>query len=144
MRRLHSVARAVSSAALLSLGTTTLHAQQPKPPTARPDSTARVTRPAARPATRPATRADSTPRDTTKAEGSDSTAGRGMSGALAALLKPRLIGTAVTGGRINSIAVHPENPGIMYIGVASGGVFKTDNGGASWTPWYTMPNGELT
>ncbi len=52
------------------------------------------------------------------------------------LLKPRLIGPAVTGGRISSVAVHPDNPGIMYVGVASGGVFKTDNGGATWTPIF--------
>ncbi|MEK6612603.1 MAG: glycosyl hydrolase [Gemmatimonadota bacterium] len=154
MRRFIVVARAVASAALLAMGLTPVSAQQPKPPTARPDSTARVARPTARPdstrrATPPATRFDSTRRaalpttrrdsggrDTTRAEASDSTPARGMPGALAALLKPRLIGAAGTGGRISSIAVHPENPGVMYIGVASGGVFKTDNGGATWTPIF--------
>ena len=70
------------------------------------------------------------------APGTDTTAPRGIAGALAALLKPRLIGPAVTGGRISSIAVHPANPGIMYVGVASGGVFKTDNGGATWVPIF--------
>ena len=59
-----------------------------------------------------------------------------VASSLSAILKPRLIGPAVTGGRISSLAVHPENPGIMYVGVASGGVFKTDNGGASWTPIF--------
>ncbi|MEP6590682.1 MAG: glycosyl hydrolase [Gemmatimonadota bacterium] len=75
-------------------------------------------------------------KDTTRGEPSDTTPGRGLAGAVSALLKPRLIGPAVTGGRIVSIAVHPENPGVMYIGVASGGVFKTDNAGASWTPIF--------
>ncbi len=37
-------------------------------------------------------------------------------------------------GRINSIAVHPTNSQIIYIGAASGGVWKTTNGGTSWTP----------
>jgi photosystem II stability/assembly factor-like uncharacterized protein len=59
-----------------------------------------------------------------------------VASSLSTLLKPRLIGPAVTGGRISSLAVHPDNPGIMYVGVASGGVFKTDNGGASWTPIF--------
>ena len=59
-----------------------------------------------------------------------------VASSLSAILKPRLIGPAVTGGRISSLAVHPDNPGIMYVGVASGGVFRTDNGGASWTPIF--------
>ena len=83
-----------------------------------------------------APRADTTKRDTTRAEGTDTSANRGISGALTALLKPRLIGPAVTGGRISSIAVHPDNPAVMYVGVASGGVFKTENGGASFTPIF--------
>ncbi len=66
----------------------------------------------------------------------DSASSRGIASALSELLKPRLIGPAVTGGRISSVAVHPDNPGIMYVGVASGGVFKTDNGGATWTPIF--------
>jgi photosystem II stability/assembly factor-like uncharacterized protein len=38
------------------------------------------------------------------------------------------------GGRIRAIAIHPTNPGIVYAGAASGGVWRTNNGGASWTP----------
>ncbi len=37
-----------------------------------------------------------------------------------------------TSGRIRSIAI--QNSSIFYIGAASGGVWKTTNGGASWTP----------
>src|SRR6186713_1209893 len=81
-------------------------------------------------------RPDTTRRDSVRLGSADSTAERGFSGALSALLKPRLIGPAVTGGRISSVAVHPENPGIMYVGVASGGVFKTENGGATWSPMF--------
>ena len=38
------------------------------------------------------------------------------------------------GGRIRAIAIHPTNPSIVYAGSASGGVWRTTNGGATWTP----------
>lgn len=37
-------------------------------------------------------------------------------------------------GRIRAIAPHPLDPSIIYIGAASGGVWKTINDGASWQP----------
>ena len=48
-------------------------------------------------------------------------------------LRARSIGPAMTSGRVMSIAVHPSNPGVIYIGTASGGLWKTTSGGASWT-----------
>ncbi len=36
-------------------------------------------------------------------------------------------------GRVTSVAVHPTNSSIIYIGTASGGAWKSTNGGASWT-----------
>lgn len=36
-------------------------------------------------------------------------------------------------GRVTSIAVHPTNPDIAYVGTAQGGLYRTLNGGASWT-----------
>src|SRR5262245_29188534 len=51
-------------------------------------------------------------------------------------LKARSIGPAVTSGRVMAIAVHPRDPGVIYIGSASGGVWKTVNGGASWQPIF--------
>jgi len=51
-------------------------------------------------------------------------------------IRARLIGPAVTSGRVMTIAVHPDNTGIIYIGSASGGVWKTVNGGASWQPIF--------
>ena len=36
-------------------------------------------------------------------------------------------------GRIRGLAVDPTNPNIVYVGVASGGIWKTTDGGASWT-----------
>jgi photosystem II stability/assembly factor-like uncharacterized protein len=37
-------------------------------------------------------------------------------------------------GRVNVIAFHPTNANTIYIGVPSGGVWKTTDGGANWTP----------
>ncbi len=38
------------------------------------------------------------------------------------------------GGRIRAVAIHPTNPNIVYAGAASGGVWRSLNGGATWTP----------
>jgi hypothetical protein len=40
---------------------------------------------------------------------------------------------AVT-GRTVAIAVHPTNPNIVYVGTAQGGLYRTTDGGARWTP----------
>ncbi|MEM9548417.1 MAG: fibronectin type III domain-containing protein [Bacteroidota bacterium] len=37
-------------------------------------------------------------------------------------------------GRINSVGFHPTNQDIVYVGSAGGGIWKTTNGGDSWTP----------
>lgn len=39
-------------------------------------------------------------------------------------------------GRINAIAPHPDDDDIVYVGTANGGVWKTLNGGKSWTPIF--------
>ena len=36
-------------------------------------------------------------------------------------------------GRINCLAYHPSNANIMYAGAGMGGVFKSTNGGTTWT-----------
>jgi hypothetical protein len=36
-------------------------------------------------------------------------------------------------GRVTAIAVHPTNPNTVYVGTAQGGLYRTLNGGASWT-----------
>lgn len=38
----------------------------------------------------------------------------------------------VVSGRVRAIAVHPTNPQIVYLGVSSGGLWKSTNGGDSW------------
>ena len=47
-------------------------------------------------------------------------------------LKLRNVGPAFTSGRIADIAVHPEDDNVWYIGVGSGGVWKTVNAGTTW------------
>ncbi|MFN2544899.1 MAG: WD40/YVTN/BNR-like repeat-containing protein [Actinomycetota bacterium] len=39
-------------------------------------------------------------------------------------------------GRVTSIAPSPTDPGTAYIGAAGGGVWKTTDGGVSWTPLF--------
>ena len=50
--------------------------------------------------------------------------------------KPRSIGPAGMSGRITSIDAVVSNPNIIYIGAASGGVWKTENSGHTWTPVF--------
>ena len=51
-------------------------------------------------------------------------------------LKVRNIGPANMSGRINAIDVVTANPKIIYVGAASGGVWKSENGGSAWTPIF--------
>jgi photosystem II stability/assembly factor-like uncharacterized protein len=60
----------------------------------------------------------------------------GMNADTFAGLKFRLIGPAAASGRVMSIAVNPKNKFEYYVGVASGGVWKTVNDGTTWTPVF--------
>ncbi len=51
-------------------------------------------------------------------------------------LKFRGIGPALMSGRISDIAVDPTKPSRWYLGVASGGVWKTENAGTTWAPVF--------
>ena len=51
-------------------------------------------------------------------------------------LKFRSIGPGVASGRVMSIAVNPKNKFEYYVGVASGGVWKTVNDGTTWSPVF--------
>lgn len=44
------------------------------------------------------------------------------------------IGPHSTGGRVKSILVHPTKPSTLYIGAAAGGVWRSDDAGATWQP----------
>src|SRR5207249_11561898 len=51
-------------------------------------------------------------------------------------LKARAIGPAVMGGRVSDIAVDPNNPYTFYVGLATGGLWKSGNNGASFEPVF--------
>ena len=51
-------------------------------------------------------------------------------------LKARAIGPTIMGGRISDIAIDPRNPGVFYVGTATGGVFKTGDNGATFDPIF--------
>jgi photosystem II stability/assembly factor-like uncharacterized protein len=56
-------------------------------------------------------------------------------------LKFRAIGPATMGGRIDGLAVVESDPRTYYIGAAAGGIFKTVNGGQSFSPIFDdQPN----
>ena len=44
------------------------------------------------------------------------------------------LGPGNVGGRIRSLLIHPGNPDILFAGSVSGGVWRTTDGGASWSP----------
>src|SRR6266568_6717229 len=48
-------------------------------------------------------------------------------------LKYRLVGPS-RGGRVTTVTGVPSQPRTFYMGVASGGLFKTTDGGATWLP----------
>ncbi|MFW5926944.1 MAG: VPS10 domain-containing protein, partial [Wenzhouxiangella sp.] len=47
-------------------------------------------------------------------------------------LELRTVGPAFMSGRIADVAIHPDNHNVWYVGVGSGGVWKTDNSGTTW------------
>lgn len=51
-------------------------------------------------------------------------------------LELRNIGPALMAGRIADIALDPDDPATWYVGVGSGGVWKTTNAGTTWTPIF--------
>lgn len=52
----------------------------------------------------------------------------------------KLQGPGNIGARINTIAVDPGDPKIIYLGYSGGGVWKTTNGGDSWSPIFDDHN----
>ncbi len=48
----------------------------------------------------------------------------------------RSVGPALMSGRIADIDIHPTNENIWYVGVGSGGVWKTVNSGTTWEPIF--------
>ena len=51
-------------------------------------------------------------------------------------LEMRSVGPAFMSGRISDIAISPDNRSVWYVAVGSGGVWKTENRGTTWTPIF--------
>ncbi|MBU6509128.1 MAG: hypothetical protein KGQ73_02965 [Gammaproteobacteria bacterium] len=56
----------------------------------------------------------------------------GASPDITASFKFRNLGPAVAGGRVSVVVGIPGNPDIIYVGAASGGVWKSSDGGDTW------------
>ena len=48
----------------------------------------------------------------------------------------RGVSTGFASGRISDIAIHPDDENLWYVAVGSGGVWKTENAGITWTPIF--------
>jgi photosystem II stability/assembly factor-like uncharacterized protein len=48
----------------------------------------------------------------------------------------REIGPALAGGRVAAVAGTPQDDQLYYLGTAGGGVWKSSNGGATWSPVF--------
>ncbi|HLK62479.1 MAG TPA: hypothetical protein VKU19_03510 [Bryobacteraceae bacterium] len=44
------------------------------------------------------------------------------------------LGPGNVGGRTRGLVIHPQNPQILWVGGATGGVWKSTDGGTTWTP----------
>lgn len=51
-------------------------------------------------------------------------------------MKIRNIGPAGMSGRVTAIDAIHENPDVIYLGTASGGVWKSEGGGVTWSPIF--------
>lgn len=51
-------------------------------------------------------------------------------------LSLRTVGPYITTGRIADIEIDPKNPNVWYVAAASGGLFKTENRGNTFTPIF--------
>src|SRR5262245_44848272 len=72
-------------------------------------------------------------KESTKKESSGS---RAVTAADLKSLKWRSVGPANMGGRVGAIALAPGNSKTFYVGYGTGGVFKTDNFGTTFSPVF--------
>ena len=64
------------------------------------------------------------------------TAPQSLDSARLTAMKARGIGPAIMGGRVSDIALDPLSPDTFYVGLATGGVWKTVNAGATFSSLF--------
>ena len=68
----------------------------------------------------------------------------GLDPSLMTTLRFRELGPAVAGGRVHDVEAVPTDPSVIYVGAASGGVWKSVDGGTKWRPlWDELPNSSV-
>jgi photosystem II stability/assembly factor-like uncharacterized protein len=113
-----AVATALTTLAVLSAGTNLHTAQQAGKPAQAPTAPSQQAAKAAAPAVKPAAPASL------------------ITGELLSGLGFRNIGPAIMSGRISDVVIHPKRRATWYVAVGSGGVWKTENAGTTWTPIF--------
>src|SRR5262249_17162474 len=53
-----------------------------------------------------------------------------------AAMKARAIGPATLGGRVSAVALDPKDSAVVYVGLGTGGIFKSTDDGASFAPIF--------
>ena len=46
-------------------------------------------------------------------------------------------------GRTTAIAIHPTNPNLVYVGTAQGGVYRSSDGGTTWTQLFNNAQSQV-
>jgi photosystem II stability/assembly factor-like uncharacterized protein len=104
--------------------------EKAKPGAAEPKKT-EAKKPEAKPAAKAGAKKDEKQKDEKKDEKKDPFSSGTFNG-----LKLRSIGPSFTSGRVVDFAVNSKNKAEYYAAVASGGVWKTENAGITWTPVF--------
>ena len=128
MTKLISLMTRLSIAAALALPATAQEAKPEAKPPAKPEA-AKAAKPAVKPEAAKAAKPADKKTDDDKPKpvwSADTWSGLTLRG----------IGPAVTSGRIADVAVDPTDKKRWFLAVASGGVWRTENAGTTWTPVF--------
>ncbi len=135
MKKLTSILTVLSVAAVLAARSNASQEAAPAA-SAKPAVPAAAAKPAAAAAKPAADKADAKPGAKPGAKAEPEKPKLPWSADTWAGLTLRGIGPAVTSGRIGDIAVDPTDKKRWFVAVASGGVWRTENAGTTWTPVF--------